>query len=140
MRVLFLDIDGVLNTDDLIEREKNSMCISGTMLLYLKEIVQKTDAKIVLHSTWKNYPEYVEYTRKRLAEHDLEIFDIAHQVKLSPSKAIDIREWLEDRYGIDNWVVIDDDELYVENFIKIDSKTGLTPKAVAEVVEFFNSE
>ena len=56
MKIIFLDIDGVLNCVTTKERIPGSKLLLGMediKIRYLKEIVDRTDAKIVLTSTWK---------------------------------------------------------------------------------------
>ena len=62
MKVIFLDVDGVLNSEDdlLIYRAKNNItgCIlyeevEDRPLKLLKEIIDKTNAKIVVSSSWR---------------------------------------------------------------------------------------
>ena len=48
MKVIFLDIDGVLNTNS--DRE-----ISDDKLKLLSELVSKTGADVVLSSSWRNW-------------------------------------------------------------------------------------
>lgn len=63
MKVIFLDIDGVLNS-------KGTSTLDDTYISRLKEIVKATDAKIVLSSSWKDViynPEtYNDTDRKML--------------------------------------------------------------------------
>ena len=77
MKIIFLDIDGVLNADDDfyikkgIRKGKRNPCppsikgymgISKEKVEILARIVKKTDAQIVLVSTWKhNYEKYLKY-------------------------------------------------------------------------------
>ena len=61
MKVIFLDIDGVLNSVNTFKKRyeehqkinKWTLEIDLKMLENLKEIVEKTDAKIVLSSSWR---------------------------------------------------------------------------------------
>lgn len=48
MKIIFLDIDGVLNTNS----DRN---ISDEKLIFLSELVSKTGAEIVLSSSWRNW-------------------------------------------------------------------------------------
>lgn len=48
VKVIFLDIDGVLNTNS----DRN---ISDEKLIFLSELVSKTGAEIVLSSSWRNW-------------------------------------------------------------------------------------
>ena len=65
MKVIFLDIDGVLNSDtDFFELRKfghpvneikGSKVINRGCLALLQQIIEDTDAKIVLSSTWRHH-------------------------------------------------------------------------------------
>ena len=63
MKVIFLDIDGVLNTSEIfIEQSKNykqkgiyNVEIDEFRVEYLKQIIEKTNAKIVLSSSWRYF-------------------------------------------------------------------------------------
>lgn len=54
MKYIFLDVDGVLNRDGCARIAEDGEFIARDPLLRLAEIVEKTGAKIVLTSTWKN--------------------------------------------------------------------------------------
>ena len=57
-RIIFLDIDGVLNTKSYRENpdvDYYNDFISDHNMRFLKHIVMATDAKIVLSSTWRTY-------------------------------------------------------------------------------------
>lgn len=51
MRVIFLDIDGVLTTYSYHNPDTNN--INPDKVQFLSQIVKRTGAKIVLTSTWK---------------------------------------------------------------------------------------
>lgn len=54
MKVIFLDVDGVLNSQDLFERCGEELVpIDEENIRYLKEIVDATGAQIVLSSSWR---------------------------------------------------------------------------------------
>ena len=57
MKIIFLDIDGVLNSR-AYDRKRNwneQTDIDETRLPLIKEIVDATNAKIVLSSTWREH-------------------------------------------------------------------------------------
>ena len=63
MKIIFLDIDGVLNSDEYFDKIKN-LNINGiendidiSKIILLKKSLDETGAKIVLTSSWR-------YTRK----------------------------------------------------------------------------
>lgn len=53
MKIIFLDVYGVLVHANYSNKE--NLHIDEEKVKILKEIVDKTDAKIVLSSTWKNF-------------------------------------------------------------------------------------
>ena len=84
-KYIFLDIDGVLNSMDWFEQNKYTKGyteINPGKVKLLKEIVDRTDAKIILSSTWRSLaahddkPEHEMYTylRTSLEEFGLSIF------------------------------------------------------------------
>ena len=54
MKVIFLDVDGVLNSQQLFEKSEDAQLISvdEENIKNLKKIVDATGAKIVLSSSW----------------------------------------------------------------------------------------
>lgn len=87
MKVIFLDVDGVLNSEkDLLEAKGKSELFDRPLAL-LKELVESTKAKIVVSSTWRIgcsksgrnswYGEEIFKTlTDRLAEYQMEVYDI----------------------------------------------------------------
>merc|ERR1719158_444259 len=52
LRLIFLDVDGVLNTAG----SANSGAINPELLSRLREVIVATGASVVLSSTWRNWP------------------------------------------------------------------------------------
>ena len=84
MRVLFLDFDGVLNSQDYRDRYGSMGAgIDKSKMPMLKRLVDTTDAKIViitsLREYWDKDPEKCDYFGKVIndtfAEYGLEIYD-----------------------------------------------------------------
>ena len=55
MKVIFLDVDGGLNTPSSERRSGEYIGIDGDKTKLLADIVKRTNAEIVLVSTWKKY-------------------------------------------------------------------------------------
>ena len=71
VKVIFLDIDGVLAHTDYLNWQTRH--IDPERVRFLAQIVELTDAQIVLTSTWKNgydillsslYPTYLPFTQR----------------------------------------------------------------------------
>lgn len=50
-KVIFLDVDGVLTHEDYLNGVEEDL--DREKITFLKQIVEETDAKIVLSSTWR---------------------------------------------------------------------------------------
>ena len=53
MKVIFLDVDGVLNTPKFIRRQSSFSSIDPVLVDIVVHIVNKTGCKIVLSSSWR---------------------------------------------------------------------------------------
>lgn len=117
MRVIFLDIDGVLNSAryDKI-RTENQGNIDETRLHLLAELVEQTDAKIVLTSSWRKHWE--KDIRKcdaigreltaTFAKYGLSIYDKTAACAAQSDRPAEIRAWLSGRDDVDAFVILDD--------------------------------
>ena len=124
MKVIFLDIDGVLNTNS--DRE-----ISNDKLKLLSELVSKTGADVVLSSSWrygwnqpeKNQPGTRIYNLKQLLkDNDIVIKDT---IGLDLTKSIQIKNYLSTNV-INNYVVLDDEPIDSTNLVQTNGDVGLT--------------
>lgn len=114
MKIIFLDIDGVLNSKDWFEKNKDIKGyreINPKKVEFLKEIVDKTNAKIVLSSTWRNIPEHplFLFLVDVLRDKGLEIKSFTP--KLEQNRPKEIKTWLEEHKEeeIESFISLDDD-------------------------------
>lgn len=68
LKILFLDIDGVVNCATTAQRHRGVIGIDPYMALLVDRIVQATGCKIVLSSTWRLWPDSREEVRKQVGE------------------------------------------------------------------------
>ena len=128
MNIIFLDIDGVLNAEDDFGPGNNNphighnRGISTSKVKLLKEIVDSSNASIVLVSSWKR--RYIKYLNNKEDEVGEYLFNILNEVGLSiydttsrydyddgKSRGVEIALWLIDhKNGVDKYIVLDDDE------------------------------
>ena len=134
MKVIFLDVDGVLNDQDLIfEKFKTrEIEISKDKLLLLKKIITSSnDTKVVLSSSWRigllrkdgkivadttYHKEFLEL----LKEYSIQIYDITPSMMSRPEE---IKYYL-DNNDIESYVILDDEDLNDENQVKTDFFNG----------------
>ena len=105
MKVIFLDVDGVLNSS------QDGFTIKlGTNkhLELLKQIVDKTDAKIVLSSSWRINNKTKSFIENKLNEYGMSI--ISSTPDLGSSRGEEIKSWLRETIDfIDSFIILDDD-------------------------------
>lgn len=118
-KIIFLDIDGVLNSMDYFEQTKDCKGyteINHEKVKLLKEIVDRTGAQIVLSSTWRdlaqreNEPEHPMYTylTDTLKEYGMEIID--HTPYIGQDRPKEIKAWMDNQQDKDiRFVSLDDD-------------------------------
>lgn len=122
MNIVFLDVDGVLNSMAYFVslgkgKRKEHKEIDETRLPFLKEIIDKTNAQIVLSSTWRQLDdeEYTEcyvmyqYLIDTLAKYGLKIMSKTQIVDMN--RPLEIKTWLDNRVDKNKikFVSLDDD-------------------------------
>lgn len=111
MKVIFLDVDGVLNCYEFLSLNREE--IDSNKVKLLSEIVNATGAKIVLSSTWielsddKDEDEGYRYLVNKLKEYNLTIFD--HTPILDFCRPKEISTWLKSHKNCNKFVSLDDD-------------------------------
>jgi hypothetical protein len=119
MKVIFLDVDGVLNCNATRERIDGIYFVEDSKIEILKEIIESTDAKVVLSSTWRlgwvrmqrepNYHDkHFEMLRCKLLEHGIELFDCT-PISDKGYRGDEIDEWLRCHSDVESFVILDDD-------------------------------
>lgn len=141
MNVLFLDVDGVLNS------YQSSKQLDDSMIYHLGTIVSRVNLKVVLASAWRLYSDSLVELEVRLAKDGISIFDTT--VHLMPEKmsmppverCFEIQEWL-DRHEVEKFAILDDDKkANIEgHFFKTDPDVGLTKEIADSIVKYFMSE
>lgn len=124
MKIIFLDIDGVLNTNS--DRE-----ISDDKLKLLSELVSKTGADVVLSSSWRygwnqprlNQPGTRIYRLKQLLKNNGIV--IKYTIGLDLTKSIQIKNYLNTNM-ISNYIVLDDEPIDTANLVQTNGDVGLT--------------
>lgn len=162
MKVIFLDIDGVLNSEKFwndetqpkrwlkakqdgknIDEQSALANIDYKAVELLNRIVKKTDAEIVISSTWKNdfnLPYKLRYMGLIKPYYGITPYSTTRH------RGTDIKMWL-DLYKEDNteikYVIFDDDmdmlEEQIPYFIHTDFRVGLTEEDVEKAIEILNS-
>ncbi|MBO5281726.1 MAG: hypothetical protein J6B43_01155 [Lachnospiraceae bacterium] len=150
-KVLFLDIDGVLNTNDGNEKHQTKLRrgkpIDRKKVKRLGKLIRYTGAKLVLHSGWRFWfdenklplRKEAAYLLRLLEKQKLSIYDMTPDLtteeiraakRFSLVKAEEILAWLDAHQEVEVWAVLDDLDLQNERVasrqIRTDPSAGLT--------------
>ena len=153
MKVIFLDIDGVLNTPSSESRCGEYIGIDDEKVEKLKKIVEKTKAEIVLISTWKKYWRKEEklkplqdysatYLDEKLAKQGLKAIDKTKDKADGRylSRGESILEYVC-RNNVENYIILDDCQFdydgcdLTDNYIKTNQIEGLSEQQVKAACE-----
>lgn len=155
MKLIFLDVDGVLNSLSTKEKLEGYTFVSDELIARLKQIVEATDAKIVLSSTWRrgwHCQEHVadpnaqdlqdirmfEALKAKLQDFDLELMSYTDDFR---RRGQEIDAWLKawDGESIESYVILDDlggTEMrpHCRRLIQTSMSVGLTEKHVQKAI------
>ena len=124
MKVIFLDIDGVLNTN--LNKE-----ISNDKLKLLSELVSKTGADVVLSSSWRNWwnhpktnipGSFITKWKKQFLDNNI---SITLTTELECPKNLSIEKFIT-QHNVKSFVVLDDQNVFDKNLVQTDAEQGLT--------------
>lgn len=147
MKILFLDIDGVLNSYQYMISSKSMFGAQAKSLdpnacLLLEEIIVSSGCKVVLSSSWRklvSFRQIESWIRQRGCP-SIEIID--KTPSLGGFRGEEIQAWLfENSNLVDKFVIVDDDsdmgELS-EFLVQTSFEFGLTKSKVQEIIGRFN--
>ena len=149
MKVLFLDIDGVINRFKCHEDGRPDNELDIDCIKRLHRIVAETGCKIVISSTWKISPHLMDILEEDLFPY-LPAGCIAGCTKThipQVQRQVEIREYLkEHKDEIENYVILDDYDFELTTFINgchcviTDALEGLTEEDMYECIRILNSK
>jgi HAD domain in Swiss Army Knife RNA repair proteins len=137
MKVIFLDIDGVLNCPKPPNPRKFPYVVDKRLLGRLKKLLNRTGAKVVLSSSWRLDPVGL-FAAKHWA---VPFIDVCPDKPRSPRRK-EILDWLSDHPKATRYAIIDDedDELDELPLFQPSGQTGLTMDIVKAAEKYLNGE
>ena len=149
MKILFLDIDGVLNNKKTPMRETSMWPLSPWLVKVLHRILCHTGSKVVLSSSWRHDPEGINNVRLAVLPHEL--IGITSRYSSSSKYGVkedelcrghNIQDWFDENkeYVIDKYAILDDSgpEEFLDhqhpNFFKTETDTGLTEEIADRII------
>jgi hypothetical protein len=134
MKIIFLDIDGVLNSDeyyrsvDRTRRDWNRF--DPKVVAHIKRLIEEFSATIVISSTWRFgavkmlNDELIKSGLKKYLNKDWKT------PQVYPShRGTEIRMWLDNQAYMSNYLILDDDtnilEEQIPNFVQTNLQLGM---------------
>jgi hypothetical protein len=139
LKIIFLDVDGVLNTVRDYRLFGHGY-INDEFVALLARIVERTAARIVLASNWRLLDRDQRLVEDALSLHNLEIFDVTPTLEPEVDgehvfRHKEIQRWL-DTHTPDKFAILDDDSRANINgsFFQTDETVGLTQEIARQVI------
>jgi len=159
LKILFLDVDGVLNSHDFSHEAKSGIIHPDKMAL-LNKVLTITDAKVVVSSSWRYLLHRGEVTLEGL-DWMLRTHGMMHsrlvgvtrrdtmEVRMQPwvgkseswpvenERGLEIADWVRE-HPVNQYAVVDDLDLGIKAaghpFVQTDGKVGLTATNAFDLV------
>lgn len=142
MKIIFLDCDGVLNSDASLMLDD---ALEESLLLNLKEIVDKTQAQIILSSSWRlmfnplrrlmnrlnNIGLHLsgltqngvstKWLKKQGIEPTRKYIDViddykGNEIEITTDRGAEITKWLSEHKNVESFVILDDDAFDIKKY------------------------
>jgi hypothetical protein len=135
MKVIFLDIDGVLNSSRTRNPRKFPYVVEPRLLRRLKKLIDHTGAKVVLSSSWRLDPIGLLAARYW----GIPFIDVCPD-KPRSARGQEVLSWLSAHPRVKRFVVIDDedDELDGLPLFQPRGDRGLSPQIVKGVERYLS--
>ena len=143
MRVLFLDIDGVMclhkeDTNWADEEVSDADCCRR-----LREIVDATGCKLVLSSSWRLFPESIRSMFRQLKPFGITKEDFLGRTPLRGERGDEIMAYVKKRPLIETFAAVDDEPFYSRVFPKdrlilTKPESGITESIKEECIKKLN--
>jgi len=147
-KILFLDIDGVLNSEASFARRRGHEQLDIELMHLFDEIVERTGCKVVLSSSWRHSKTYCE----DLESHGLNTNSFVDRTPCMPrpvgtsheymERGKEIAAWLEQHPEVERYAILDDDSDFLPDqpLFKTSWKHGLTREIAEAVIAHLNNE
>ena len=148
MKVLFLDVDGVLNSEDYYVTTPPEKRLSFPLgefdpaaVKRVNRILDETQAKLVVSSSWRWNPGLKNIFEKVGINH--EIWGRTPSGK-GRNRGYEIQQFLNSHPEVSNYVILDDDSDMLEeqknNFVHTNTYYGLTDEDTDKAIKILENE
>jgi len=137
MKVIFLDIDGVLNCKETRNPRKFPYIVDERLLKRLLQLCERTGAQVVMSSTWRYDPVGLLAAR----HFQIPFIDVIPDMP-GEARHKEIMTWLSSHDDVSRYAVIDDedDELDTLPLFQPSASTGLTEEIARGVADYLDGK
>ena len=110
MKAIFLDKDGVLNSDEYLDNVESKQIdgikndIDVNTIKLLKKVIDETGANVILSSSCIRNRQYTELLKKLFLNYSI----ILGEIPFMP-KALGIKKWLDEHPNTEDYVILEDE-------------------------------
>lgn len=154
MNIIFLDIDGVLNTERFIKYQiEHHECDSyeadfnfdPICMKNLKELIDKTNSYIVISSSWRTSVKLINEISNNLKLYNInDRFFSSTPILNNKTRGEEIKYWLDCFSDITiNYVILDDEndvDNLADKLVLCDQYYGFTKKELNKALEILGGE
>jgi hypothetical protein len=156
-RILFLDIDGVLNSVKFMKArheagERNvGHALDPTAVAQLQRVVDETGCEIVLSSTWRLIHSLSDMRGMLIAagmRHPVPLIDKTPcldrrhgSIEVNPGRGKEVQAWIDMRMFTGPFCCIDDDTDFMphQNLVRTDHMEGMTAEHADRCIEILRA-
>lgn len=151
MKVVFLDVDGVLNSMEWATKVMNEQgvdvfyrdMLDPDAIACLKKIVDETGARIVVSSTWRLIRKAMDALRLQLSEAGLNICSVTPDINenIDDRRGQEIASWISEHEDVEGFVILDDDSdmgSLMPHLVKTSFHDGLLSCHVEPAIQILN--
>lgn len=128
-KVVFLDFDGVLNSDHSVAQLGTRYRFWPPSIKALNHILQQTSARIVISSTWREHWTLSENAHALEKAGLLPGFVVGKTASSDGARGLEIDSWLRAvPYSVESFVILDDRDdmaMHRNRLVQIDPQKGL---------------
>ncbi|HEX3624099.1 MAG TPA: HAD domain-containing protein [Verrucomicrobiae bacterium] len=142
-RIVFLDIDGVLNSQKSVLQFGTRYRFGTSNIAALNEILRKTDARFVVTSTWREGLMLAEIAQFLERDGALPGRMAGQTQILQTRRGMEIDAWLRGvPYPVSSFVILDDlDDMdpHRKRFVQTDPQSGITMADAQRAIELLEA-
>lgn len=142
MKILFLDVDGVLNN---AASAAEGIDLIAEKVLLVARICEETGASIVISSTWRKLYslDVLSEMLRRVGLRSTPVIDVTPEFH-NGHRGEEIQHWLDEHPDVTDFVIIDDDSDMLDKqkpfFVQTRWEMGLTTRCAKKAIAILKGE